>query len=214
MKTNEWTQGIALNDEWANYITHGFALFLSLFGWYFLLQNPLQDGDLWKSSIFGIYGASLVLMYAISTLYHYLKNPSLKKKFRVVDHCAIYLFIAGSYTPFTLVLLFDEGGPALFGIIWAMACIGITFKIFFTHRFKALSLLFYLSMGWLVMFMMDALIANLPAQAIYLLVAGGLCYTAGIIFYVLDSRRFFHAIWHIFVLSGSACHYICIFLYL
>lgn len=211
---NEWTHGILLNDEWANYLTHALALFLSILGGYFLLKLPLENGDHWKFIIFGIYAASLILMYATSTIYHYLRNPFLKKRFRMLDHCAIYLFIAGSYTPFTLILLRDDGGIALFSIIWSMTCMGIVFKVFFTHRFKVLSVLFYLSMGWLVIFAAESLFERLPINGIYWLFAGGFCYTLGIVFYLLDRKRFFHAIWHLFTLSGSACHYVCIFFYL
>lgn len=210
----EWAQGLLLNDEWANYLTHSLAFLLSFVGLFFLLRTPLQNGDLWKFLILGIYCTSSLVMYAASTIYHYLRNPLLKKRFRIFDHCAIYLFIAGTYTPFTLLLMKDEGGLALFGIIWGMTSVGIAFKLFFTHRFNGLSVLIYLTMGWLVIAAADTLFKLLHIHGVYWLFAGGMCYTLGIVFYLLDKRRFFHAIWHLFTLAGSFCHYICILVYL
>lgn len=212
--TDEWQQGLLLNDEWANYLTHGLAFLLSIFAGYFLLKIPFETSDPIKLPVFSVYAASLILMYGTSTIYHYLQSPILKKRFRMLDHCAIYLFIAGSYTPFTLILMKEDGGFLLFSVIWGMTILGIAFKIFFRYRFKALSVLFYLSMGWLVIFSADALFARLHINGIYWLVAGGFCYTTGIIFYLLDRKRFFHAIWHLFTISGSACHYLCILYYI
>lgn len=213
-KGQAWEQGLLLNDEWANYATHGLAFLLSLAGLFFLLKMPWQTGDQEKLFILGTYALSCLLMYMTSTLYHYLKNPLLKKKFRVFDHCAIYVFIAGSYTPFTLLLMKEEGGLTLFSVIWAMTLLGIVFKTFFIHRFQILSVLVYVAMGWLVIFSIDTLFRLLPTSGFYLLFAGGIFYTVGITFYALDHRRFFHAIWHLFTLSGSVCHYFCIYLYL
>jgi hemolysin III len=211
---NEWQQAFFLNDEWANYLTHGFALLLSILGGYFLIKLPFSNGDFSKMIIFGVYAITLILMYGTSTIYHYLHDPTLKKRFRLLDHCAIYLFIAGSYTPFTLILMKEDNGLLLFSIIWGMTCLGIAFKVFFNNRFKILSVLFYVTMGWLVIFSTESLFARLHMNGIYWLFAGGLCYTTGVIFYLLDRKRFFHAIWHLFTLSGSICHYICILFYI
>jgi len=210
----EWSQGLLLNDEWANYLTHGLAFLLSLIGLFFIIKTPLASKDYSKLIIMGVYALTLVLMYGASTLYHYFENPLLKKKFRILDHCAIYLFIAGSYTPFTLILMKDEGGLTLFSLIWSMTFFGIFFKVFFIHRFKMLSVIFYLMMGWIVIFSIQTFFEKLHTNGLYLLIAGGLFYTTGVAFYLLDKRRFFHAIWHLFTFAGSGCHYFCIFLYL
>jgi len=202
-----------LPDEWANYLTHGFAFLLSLVGLFFITQAALVENNLTRAAIMGSYALSLVLLYGASTLYHYSETPNWKKKLRIADHCAIYLFIAGSYTPFTLLLMGDQGGVTLFSIIWVMAFSGIFFKIFFIHRFQFLSVIFYLSMGWMVIFSMQTFFEKLPSSGLYLLIAGGLFYTIGVIFYLLDKRPYFHAIWHLFTLGGSLCHYFCIFLY-
>lgn len=213
-EAEEWSQGLLLNDEWANYLTHGLAFLLSLIGLFFIIKTPWETKDYSNLLILGAYALSLVLMYGASTLYHYFENPYLKKKLRILDHCAIYLFIAGSYTPFTLILMKEEGGLNLFALIWSMTVFGIFFKVFFIHRFKLLSVFFYLVMGWLVMFSIQTFFDKLPTNGLYLLIAGGIFYTTGVAFYLLDKRRFFHAIWHLFTLSGSACHYFCIFLYI
>lgn len=209
-----WAQGLLLKDEWANSLTHGIGLFLSIIGFIFLLIHPLQEGHHWRSLTFGIYGLSLILLYAASTFYHTIKNPKLKKTFRTIDHCAIYLMIAGSYTPVTLLLLQGVWGWTLFALIWALTFIGIIFKIFFKHRFPLFSVALYLGMGWLVVIAIKPLINHFHYEGLCWLIAGGLCYTSGIFFYLLDTRRFYHAIWHLFVLGGSTCHYFAIFLYL
>ncbi len=210
----EWMQGLRLGDEWANCLTHGFGLLLSMVGLFLLVFVPLREGDHWKLINFALYGVTLVLLYGASTLYHSFRKPHLKKIFRTVDHCAIYLLIAGSDTPFTMLLLEGAWGWTLFGIVWALAFAGIIFKVFFTHRFQILSTLIYLGMGWLVVIAANPLMESLHPNGLYWLFAGGFCYTGGVIFFALDKRRFFHAIWHLFVLGGSICHYCAIFLYL
>lgn len=210
----EWVQGMLLGDEWANSLTHGFGLILSLIGMIILLLTPMQDGDYWKMVNLGVYGFSLILLYAASTLYHIAKDPQFKRFLRTADHCAIYLLIAGSYTPFTMLILGGAWGWTLFTIVWGLAFIGIVFKVFFGHRFKLLSTSIYLFMGWLVVVAAEPLINALHIEGLYWLAAGGLCYTGGVIFYLKDKRRFYHAIWHLFVLAGSACHYIAVLLYI
>lgn len=211
---NEWAQGMLLGDEWANSLTHGLGLFLSFIGFFFLLQIPLYENDFWKIINFSIYGSSLIILYAASTFYHAARRPKLKKLLRLVDHCAIYLLIAGSYTPFTLLVLRESGGWFLFSVIWALAFMGIICKIFFRYRFKILSTCLYLFMGWLVLLAVEPLMENLHINGLYWLIAGGLFYTTGVVFYALDKKKFYHAIWHLFVLGGSACHYFAIWLYL
>ncbi len=210
----EWVQGLLLKDEWANSLTHGLGLILSLIGFFLLIGTTLQEENREKFLSFAVYGASLIALYAASTCYHTLKHPRLKKIFRTVDHCAIYLLIAGSYTPFTVLSMGGLWGWTLFSIVWCLAIFGIFFKIFFKHRFKILSTSLYLLMGWLIIVAIQPLINSLHVEGLYLLFGGGLCYTLGVIFYVLDKRRFYHAIWHLFVLGGSVCHYFAIFLYL
>jgi hemolysin III len=210
----QWAQGLLLGDEWANSLTHGIGLVLSLIGLILLILTPFQEGNHWKLLNFAVYGVSLVLLYAASTLYHAVRRPALKRLLRTVDHCAIYLLIAGSYTPFTMLLLQGVWGWTLFGIIWSLAFLGIIFKIFFIHRFQILSTSIYLLMGWLVVIAAEPFIDRFHYAGLCWVVAGGLCYTFGVIFYAFDKRRFYHAIWHLFVLSGSICHYFAILFYL
>lgn len=210
----QWQQGLLLGDEWANSLTHGIGFILSCIGLLLLILASFQDENNERLMIFAVYGGSLILLYAVSTLYHLVRTPKIKKLLRTVDHCAIYLLIAGSYTPFTMLLLRGGWGWMLFSIIWSLALIGIIFKVFFRHRFELLSTLIYLFMGWLVVIAAEPLISRFHAGGLYLLVAGGLCYTIGVIFYALDKRRFYHAIWHLFVLGGSICHYLAILFYL
>lgn len=211
---DEWVQGMLLGDEWANWLTHGLGLALSFIGLYILLITPMQAGDRWKMINLSIYGLSLILLYAASTFYHATRNPKLKRLFRTIDHCAIYLLIAGSYTPFTMLILGGFWGWTLFTIVWALALIGITFKIFVRHRFKHLSTAIYLIMGWLVVIVAEPLLNSLHLNGLFWLFAGGFSYTAGVIFYAMDKRRFYHAIWHLFVLGGSVCHYLAILFYI
>ncbi len=143
-----------------------------------------------------------------------MRRPHLKKLFRTIDHCAIYLLIAGSYTPFTLLVLGGVWGWTLFAIVWTLAAIGMCLKTFFRHRFKILSTSLYLFMGWLVVIAAEPLMARFDPSGLSWLLAGGLSYTVGVIFFVLDKRRFYHAIWHVFVLGGSVCHYLAVLLYL
>ena len=210
----EWAQALLLGDEWANCLTHSIGLLFSFIGFIFLIKIPFQEENTWKLFNFAIYGLSLILLYAASTCYHSLHHPNLKRIFRTVDHCAIYVLIAGSYTPFTMLLLQDTWGWVLFGIVWSLAGLGILLKIGFRHRFKVFSTTLYLLMGWLIVIAADPLIERLHPTGLYWLLAGGMSYTVGVIFFALDKRRFYHAIWHLFVLGGSACHYLAILFYL
>lgn len=215
LKSDEdWAQASIIGDEWANCLTHSIGLILSLIGFIFLIHYPLQENDHWKLLNFSVYGTSLILLYAASSCYHGLPISKLKRLFQTLDHCAIYLLIAGSYTPFTMLVLGETWGWALFSLAWSLAGVGIILKTFFRHRFKIISTALYLLMGWLIVIAAEPLIERLHPVSLNWLIAGGLFYTTGVIFYVLDKRRFFHAIWHLFVLSGSACHYFAILLYL
>ena len=210
----EWIQGMLLGDEWANWLTHCFGFVLSFVGLYALLITPMQTGDHWKLANLCIYGLSLILLYAASTFYHLTRKPKLKRLFHTLDHCAIYLLIAGSYTPFTMLILGGFWGWALFSAVWSLALIGVTMTIFFRHRFKHLSTALYLVMGWLVVFAAEPLINSFHLNGLFWLFGGGLSYTVGVIFYAMDKRRFYHAIWHLFVLGGSVCHYLAILFYI
>lgn len=215
LKSDEdWAQAVCLGDEWANCLTHSIGLILSLIGFMFLIHHPLQENDYWRVLNFSVYGVSLTVLYAASSCYHGLPISNSKRLFQILDHCAIYLLIAGSYTPFTMLVLGGTWGWALFSIVWSLAFVGIILKTYFRHRFKILSTSLYLLMGWLIVIAAEPLIENFHEMGLNWLIAGGLFYTTGVIFYVLDKRRFFHAIWHLFVLSGSACHYFAIFFYL
>lgn len=201
-------------EEWANSITHGIGLLLSIVGLVVLLVFAVAQGEI--SVIVGssIFGGTLVLMYTASTLYHSFRTPRIKHILRVVDHIAIYLFIAGSYTPFVL-LYFDGGWPwTLLCLEWGIALAGTVFKLFFIGRFPALSTIIYLAMGWLIVLAIKPLIAAAPLGCLAWITAGGLCYTAGVAFFVWDRLPFNHAIWHLFVLAGSLCHYFALVLYL
>ena len=210
---DEWNLGLVLKDEWANTLTHGLGLVLSFVGFACLFWTSYQTGDPFRLLNFSIYGGSLIILYAASTLYHGTKHHKIKKMMRMFDHCAIYILIAGSYTPFTLLVIKDLWGLSLFIAVWSFALIGIFYKLVFKHRYKIFSTSLYLIMGWLAVIAIEPFMNKFHQTGLFLILMGGVCYTGGIIFYALDKKRFFHAIWHLFVLAGSFCHYLAIFLY-
>ncbi len=200
-----------LREEIANSITHGIGALLSIAGLVFLIVLSNIYGDAWHIVSCSIYGATLIILYTASALYHGFQNIRVKRILKIIDHSAIYLLIAGSYTPFLLVNLRGPWGWSLFGLIWGMALAGVIFKLFFTGRFKSASTIIYLVMGWIVIFAVKPMLTLVPSQGLFWLVAGGLAYSLGVIFYVRDEKmRFGHAIWHLFVLSGSACHFFAV----
>ncbi|HKP76284.1 MAG TPA: hemolysin III family protein [Longimicrobiaceae bacterium] len=194
-------------DELANVLTHGAGAAASLAGAVVLVTLAALGGDAWKVAGSAVFGTTLVLLYTASTLYHAARSPVARARLKVLDHCAIYLLIAGSYTPFTLIGLRGGWGWSLFGVIWGLAVAGTVFKLFFTGRFPRLSTTIYLAMGWLVLVAAVPMVQRLPTATLAWLVAGGVTYTVGTVFY--HSRRILHAhaIWHLFVLGGSACHF-------
>lgn len=198
-------------EEWMNTLSHGLAALLSVVGLVVLVMQASALGDPWKIVSVSIYGASLLLLYVASTTYHAVRDPVLKWRLKTCDHCAIFLLIAGTYTPFLLVNLRGDAGWWMFGIIWGLTVFGITMKLVFGHRFKALQITTYLLMGWLVVFASSSLAENLSREAIELLVAGGVVYTTGVVFYLVKSIPYNHAIWHLFVLGGSACHFFAVY---
>lgn len=199
-------------EEAANVATHAAGLLASIVGVGVLLYLGVSRGEVLHVASAGVYGTSLVALYTASTLYHAFREPGLKRVLRVLDHCAIYLLIAGTYTPFVLVGIGGGWGMTLFGIVWAMAAIGIVFKVFATGRFAVASTAAYVAMGWLGVVALKPILDALSTGAVLWLVAGGVLYTAGTLFY---HRRvpFSHALWHLFVLAGSACHFVAIGLY-
>lgn len=200
-------------EELANSITHGIGIGLSIAGLVILIVLAAREGDVWHIVSVSIYGSSLILLYLASTLYHSFQNPKVKKLLRVFDHIAIYLLIAGTYTPFMLVNLRGPWGWSMFGLIWGLALVGIVFKLFFTGRFEKLSLLIYLGMGWLGVVAAKQMWLEVPTGGLLWLGLGGIFYTLGVIFYRWERLRYHHAVWHVFVLAGSICHYFSVLWY-
>jgi hemolysin III len=200
-------------EEIANSITHGFGLALSLIGLPILVVLASLYGTVSHVVSCSIYGSTLVIMYAASTVYHSLRAPRVKHFFRILDHIAIYLLIAGTYTPFTLVTLWPSYGKALFGLVWGLALVGIVFKIFFVGKFEVISMLLYLVMGWMAVIAVKPVLATFPMGGILWVAAGGLAYTLGVVFFAWERLPYNHTIWHLFVLIGSICHYFAVILY-
>lgn len=200
-------------EEVMNAVTHGIGTLLAVAGLVLLTVFAYLYGDIWHIVSFSIYGTTLVLLYLASTLYHSFTNERLKYIFKILDHSAIYLLIAGTYTPFTLVPLHGVLGWTVFGLVWGLAALGITLKVFFVGRFKFLSTICYLGMGWFIVIAIKPLIATVSTMGIIWLVVGGLFYTLGSIFYMWNRLPYNHAIWHLFVLAGSISHFISVFTY-
>lgn len=201
-------------EEIANAITHGIGVLLSLAGLVLLIVFSSMKGTAWHVVSFTIYGVSMLLLYSCSTLVHSFKEGKVKDLFEFFDHSSIYIFIAGTYTPFMLVAVRGSLGWSLFGIVWGIALLGVVFKAFFVKRFLFMSTIFYLIMGWLIVIAWGPLAAAVPQTGVVLLVTGGLLYTLGTIFYVWRAFPYHHAIWHLFVLAGSVTHFFAILLYL
>jgi hemolysin III len=200
-------------EELANSITHGVGLALSLAGFAVLIVLAVVYGDASHVAGCGVYGATLVFLYTASTLYHSFRKPRLKEALKVVDHCAIFLLIAGTYTPFTLVNLRGMWGWILFGLVWTLSLVGIFFKILCVDRFKVVSVLLYLVMGWICLIAAKPLVTLIPTGGILWLLAGGLFYTVGVVFFACNRIPFNHTIWHLFVMAGSVCHYFAVMFY-
>ncbi len=197
-------------EEIANAITHGIGLLLSVAGFVVLLVLAALRGTAWHIVACSIYGVTLICLYTASTLYHAVISPRVKRALRIFDHSAIYLLIAGTYTPFLLVSLRGPWGWSLFGVIWGLALAGVLFKFWFVERFAILSTAVYIAMGWLVIIAAKPVITHVPLTALIWLFAGGLAYTGGVIFFAAKRIPYSHAIWHIFVLAGSICHYFAV----
>ena len=200
----------AAAHELASAWTHGLGAVAALAGGAVLITLAALHGDAWQLGAAIVFGVSLLALYVASTLYHAVEHPVSKGRLKVFDHCAIYVLIAGTYTPFTLIGLRGPWGWGLFTAIWSLALAGVIFKLFFTGRFKRLSTLIYVAMGWLIVIAIKPLLATLDAWTVGWLFAGGLSYTLGTIFYHRPSLPYSHAIWHLFVIGGSVCHYIAV----
>lgn len=200
-------------EEMANAMTHGVGLVLSIIGWIALLVWAWWGGDGWDLAASTVFGGTLVILYGASTLYHSARSTRLKRAMRVVDHIAIFLLIAGTYTPFAGLLMRDGWGWTLLALVWSLALVGLLFKLFSKHRYHPYAVALYLLMGWLGILFVDPVSAALPIGGLLLTAAGGLAYTVGVIFFGWHSLRYGHAIWHVFVLVGSLCHYIAVALY-
>jgi len=200
-------------EEVMNAVTHGIGTLLAVAGLVLLTVFAYLYGTIWHVVSFSIYGTTLVLLYLASTLYHSFTNERLKYIFKILDHSAIYLLIAGTYTPFTLVPLHGVLGWTVFGLVWGLAILGIALKVFFVGRFKVISTLCYILMGWFIIIAIEPLIATVATLGIMWLIIGGLFYTLGSVFYLWNKLPYSHAIWHLFVLAGSISHFIAVFFY-
>ena len=207
------TQHYSALEEKTNIISHGCGLILSVIALSLMLVRASQYGNVWHIVSVSIFGLSLITLYAASTFYHSAKDPKRRARLRVIDHATIYTLIAGTYTPFTLVVLHGSVGWMVFGVTWAMAITGITLKLFFTGRFNVLSTLMYVFMGWIIVFAITPLIESLSTEGLFWLFAGGVAYTTGAILYSIKKIKFNHAIFHMFVLLGSACHFVSVYFY-
>ena len=197
-------------EEFFNSLTHGAGAFLSVACLTIMVIFASLHGSARHIVGCSVFGASLVLLYTASTLYHSTRSPHLKHIFKTLDHACIYLLIAGTYTPFTLVTLQGGWGWTLLGVVWGIAIVGIVFKIFFVYRFRTAATIAYILMGWLAVFAIKPLLAGLSAAGLAWLVAGGLFYTVGALFYLMKRLPYSHAIWHVFVLGGSLCHFFAV----
>jgi hemolysin III len=201
-------------EERLNVVSHGIGLVLSIFGTILLVVKSCLLGTVWHIVSFSIYGVSMILLYTASTVYHASKEPELRKRLNVFDHASIYVLIAGTYTPFTLVTMHGPWGWSIFGVVWGIAIAGIILKLFFTGRFNLASTIAYVVMGWIVVIAFKPMIANTPAIGLFWLLAGGLFYTSGAVLYMFKKMPYNHATFHFFVLAGTICHFIMIYFYL
>lgn len=197
-------------EELASALTHGLGATAALAAGAVLITLAALFGNGWQLAASIVFGVSLLLLYLASTLYHAVNHPVAKGRLKVFDHCAIYLLIAGTYTPFTLIGLRGTLGWWLFGIIWTLALAGVVFKLFYTGRFRGVSTAIYVAMGWLVVIAIGPVAAALDTWTLSWLIAGGLFYTLGTVFYMRDSIPYAHAIWHLFCIGGSICHYVAV----
>jgi hemolysin III len=200
-------------EELINVGSHAFGLFLSSIGLLALVSRALMHGQTLHLVSAGVFAASMIALYTASVAYHSARDPVLRTRLRTVDHAAIYVLIAGTYTPFALVTLQGAAGWLLFGVIWSMAATGIVLKLYFTGRYNLFSTLMYVFMGWLIVFFIKPLVASFPTAGLAWLLAGGIAYTLGAVLYSIPRVPLHHAVFHLFVVLGSTCHFIAIYRY-
>jgi len=200
-------------EEKINIVSHAIGFVLSIVALVLLVARAIQYGNAWHIVSFSIFGFSLMILYAASTFYHSAQSPALRNRLHIVDHASIYVLIAGTYTPFTLVTLNGSTGWVLFGISWGLALTGLILKLFFTGKYNIISTIMYVFMGWIIVFAIKPLIHHLPLEGLLWLFAGGISYTMGAILYSIDSIKFNHAIFHLLVLMGSFCHFMSVYFY-
>lgn len=210
---NSYTTNYSVGEEIAHSITHGIGALLSIAGLAVLVAYSSLNGNAWHIVSSSIYGSTLIILYSASTLYHAITNPKAKSVLQQLDHAAIYLLIAGTYTPFLLVSLRGVWGWSLFGVIWSIAIAGMVLEFVSAERFKKVSLWLYLGMGWIVVLAIKPMLMQVETGGLVLLLAGGLSYSLGVIFYVREQMAFHHAIWHLFVLAGSVLHFFSVLFY-
>lgn len=198
-------------EERLNILTHGFGLLISVIAFPFLVLKSQEFLGFYQSISFIIYGLSLIILYSASTFYHASKDPIKRRKLNIFDHAAIYVLIAGSYSPFLLAGLQSNLGWYMFVFVWIFALIGVLLKLFFTGKYDKLSTAMYLVMGWQAIFVIKPMMLNLPKISLYLIILGGVFYTIGAILYSIEKIKFNHAIFHVFVLFGSFCHFIAVY---
>jgi len=209
----EGTKDYSPLEEKINIISHAIGFSLSIVALVLLVTHATLHGDVWSIVSFSIFGSSLIILYAASTFYHSAKKSELRNRLNIIDHASIYVLIAGTYTPFTLVTLNGAIGWVIFGISWGLALTGIILKLFFTGKYNLMSTIMYVLMGWIIVFAIKPLINNLPLEGFLWLFAGGISYTIGAIIYGIKKIKFNHAIFHMFVLMGSFCHFMSVYFY-
>lgn len=200
-------------EERFNRASHALAALISLLGLVLLLGAAIPSRDPYRIVGSAVFGGALVLFYTISTIYHSVRSEHLRALFRKLDHVGIYLLIAGTYTPITLVTLRSGNGWALFAVVWGLAAAGILFKLIMVHKIPLLAPVLYIALGWLIVVDLEGLVAKMPAAGVNWLIAGGVTYTVGILFYALNKIPHHHGIWHLFVVAGSLCHYLAVLWY-
>ena len=201
------------SEETLNILTHAFGFLLSIIALPFLVIKSFNYAGFWKPASLLIYGLSLIVLYAASTFYHAAKEPILRRKLNIFDHAAIYILIAGTYTPYTIIVLEGTLGWVIFGLTWTFALIGVILKLFFTGRFDKLSTVMYVLMGWQIVFAIKPLMTSFSTEGLQLLFTGGVFYTIGALLYSIKKLQFNHAIFHVFVVLGSLCHFFSVFYY-
>ena len=202
------------NEEKLNVLTHAFGLLMSIIGLPFLVIKSFHFNGFWKPISIVVFGISLVILYAASTFYHASKDPKIRRKLNIFDHAAIYVLIAGTYSPFTIIVLEGSLGWIIFGCTWAFALVGIVLKLFYTGRYDKLSTIMYILMGWQIILVINPLIDVFSPEGLRLLFAGGVFYTVGALIYSSKKIKYNHAVFHVFVLLGSTSHYLCVYNYI